>query len=194
MARAAATNTGYPDVEQRGNSIRVFFMFMRTRHSHTLRLEPTRNNIKHAVQLRSAALFALRNGSYNEADFFPHSRSAASETPGGTRLAELCERYKPLKAVNITPETQSRYEVALNMCVDTLGPDRLVSALLPEDIQQLRVLLSPKTQARRKAVNDYFVPSAWNTKWANLIRRTEIRARPQNMAQITPELYREALA
>ena len=45
------------------NSIRVFFMFKRARHTHTLRLEPTRNNIKHAVGLRSAALFALRNGS-----------------------------------------------------------------------------------------------------------------------------------
>lgn len=39
----------------------------------------------------------------------------------------------------------------------------------------MRVLLSPKTQARKKVVNDYFVPSAWNTKWANLIRRAEIQ-------------------
>ena len=45
-------------------------------------------------------------------------------------------------------------------------------------IDRVRVLLSPKTQARKKVVNDYFVPSAWNTKWANLIRRAEIRARP----------------
>src|SRR5690606_799700 len=43
---------------------------------------------------------------------------------------------------------------------------------------RVRVLLSPKTQARRKVVNDYFVPSAWNTKWANLIRRAGIRPRP----------------
>ncbi len=40
------------------------------------------------------------------------------------------------------------------------------------------VLLSPRTQARKKNVNDYFVPSAWNTKWANLIRRAQIRPRP----------------
>jgi integrase len=36
----------------------------------------------------------------------------------------LCDRYKPLKAVDITPETQIRYEVALNICVDTLGRNR----------------------------------------------------------------------
>ena len=45
-------------------------------------------------------------------------------------------------------------------------------------IDHVRVLLSPKTQARKAVVNDYFVPSAWNTKWGNLIRRAEIRARP----------------
>lgn len=343
MAKAAATSTGFPGVEVRGNSIRVFFMYKRDRHAHTLPLEPTRNNIKHADQLRSAALFALRNGTYNEADFFPHSRSAASLPLGGKRVGELCDRYKPLKAVDITPETQSRYEVALDICVDTLGRTRMVDALLPEDIQKLRVdliatravstvnhylatfsgflywcennhycgelgkhcvhftksikdpdpltyeeylaliekgclhpidkaavtvavytglrpgelcalavedvapdfshikvrrsvtqsvtfkvpktkkertvllqpparealkvlvadaeqretadltvwlnrhesridhvrvLLSPKTQARKAVVNDYFVPSAWNTKWGNLIRRAEIRARP----------------
>ena len=94
MAKTAAPNTEYPGVEVRGNSIRVFFMFKRVRHSHTLRLEPTRNNIKHAVGLRSAALFALRNGSYNEADFFPHARSTASTAPG-KRVGELCDRYKP---------------------------------------------------------------------------------------------------
>jgi integrase len=342
MAKTAATNTGYPGVEVRGNSIRVFFMFKRARHTHTLRLEPTRNNIKHAVQLRSAALFALRSGSYNESEFFPHSRSAATMAPG-RRVGELCDRYKPLKAVDITPETQSRYEIALDICVDTLGRSRMVDSLLPEDIQKLRVdliatravstvnhylatfsgflywcennhycselgkhctrftksikdpdpltyeeyllliekgclhpidkatvtvavytglrpgelcalavedvapdfsritvrrsitqsvtfkvpktkkertvllqpparealevlvadaeqrkaadltvwlnrhesrtdhvrvLLSPKTQARKAVVNDYFVPSAWNTKWANLVRRAEIRTRP----------------
>ncbi|WP_293192901.1 tyrosine-type recombinase/integrase [Ottowia sp.] len=41
----------------------------------------------------------------------------------------------------------------------------------------VRVLLSPKTQTRKAVVNDYFVPSAWNTKWATLVRRAEIRAR-----------------
>jgi len=45
-------------------------------------------------------------------------------------------------------------------------------------IDHVRVLLSPKTQARKKEVNEFFVPSAWNTKWANLIRRAGIRSRP----------------
>ena len=51
MAKTAATHTGYPGVEVRGNSIRAIFMFKRARHTHTLRLEPTRNNIKRVGEL-----------------------------------------------------------------------------------------------------------------------------------------------
>lgn len=343
MATEAARKTGYTGIEIHGHSIRVDFMYKGVRYRHTLGIEPTKANIKHAAGLRSAALFALKSGNYNEADFFPHSRPADSTIQTSKRLGDLCDRYKPLKAVDISPETEVRYVNALNVCLDTMGRNRLVDTLLPADIQQLRVdliatravsttnhylatfagflywcennrycgelgkhcirftksrkdpdpltfeeynalidkgclhpidratvtlavytglrpgellalavedvasdfskitvrrsitqsvtfkvpktnkertvllypptrealkvliadaeqreavdlqvwlnrheartdrvrvLLSPKTQARKKVVNDYFVPSAWNTKWANLVRRAEIRPRP----------------
>jgi integrase len=50
---------------------------------------------------------------------------------------------------------------------------------------RVRVLLSPQTQARKKVVNDWFVPSAWNTKWASLIRRAKIRLRPPDQTRHT---------
>ncbi|MEQ1802561.1 MAG: tyrosine-type recombinase/integrase [Gammaproteobacteria bacterium] len=342
MAGEAQAKTGFPGIWIHGKSIRVDFMHKGIRHRHTLGIEPTRNNLKHAARLRAAALFALKTGKYNEAEFFPHSRPANGASTSN-RVGDLCERYKPLKAVDITPETQVRYEVALDICVDTLGRNRQIDSLLPADIQQLRadliatravstvnhylatfagflhwcerncycgelskycvrftksgkdpdpltydeyqvlihkgcihpvdmaavtlavytglrpgellalaiedvapdlskiavrrsitqsvtfkvpkttkertvllhppardavkvliadaaqreaaslqvwlnrhefrtdqvhVLLSPRTQARKKIVNDYFVPTAWNTKWANLIRRAGIRSRP----------------
>ncbi|TAM13090.1 MAG: DUF3596 domain-containing protein [Nevskiaceae bacterium] len=343
MASDEVRKTGFTGIEIHGHSIRVDFMYKGVRYRHTLGIEPTRANIKHAAGLRSAALFALKSGHYNEADFFPHSRSAESSPQTSKRLGDLCDRYKPLKAVDITPETELRYGNALNVCLKTIGRNRLIDTLLPADIQQLRadliatravsttnhylatfagflywcenngycgelgkhcvrftksskdpdpltfaeyqalldkgclhpidratvtlavytglrpgellalaiedvapdlskitvqrsitqsvtfkvpktnkartvllypparealkvliadaeqreaadlqvwlnrhesrtdhvrVLLSPKTQARKKVVNDYFVPSAWNTKWANLTRRAEIRHRP----------------
>lgn len=98
MAGVASTTTGFPGVEVHGKSIRVAFMYKGTRHRHTLGIEPTRNNIKHAAGLRSAALFALKNGSYSETEFFPHSRTADS-TASSKRVGDLCERYKPLKAI-----------------------------------------------------------------------------------------------
>lgn len=343
MTTEEVRETGFTGIEIHGHSIRVDFMYKGLRHRHTLGIEPTRANIKHAAGLRSAALFAMKSGHYHEADFFPHSRSADSNPQPSKRLGDLCDRYKPLKAVDITPETELRYGNALNVCLETIGRNRLIDTLLPADIQQLRadliatravsttnhylatfagflywcenngycgelgkycvrftksskdpdpltfaeyqalldkgclhpidratvtlavytglrpgellalaiedvapdlskisvqrsitqsvtfkvpktnkartvllypparealkvliadaeqreaadlqvwlnrhesrtdhvrVLLSPKTQARKKVVNDYFVPSAWNTKWANLVRRAEIRPRP----------------
>lgn len=68
MAGTAATKTGFPGIEIHGRSIRIAFMYKGVRHRHTLGMEPTRNNIKHAASLRSAALFALKTGNYNEAD------------------------------------------------------------------------------------------------------------------------------
>ncbi|UVN43325.1 tyrosine-type recombinase/integrase [Pseudomonas mosselii] len=38
-------------------------------------------------------------------------------------------------------------------------------------------LLSPSTQAQKKVINEWFVSTAWNTKWAGIQRRTGIRPR-----------------
>ncbi|WP_280351014.1 tyrosine-type recombinase/integrase [Pseudomonas sp. BN414] len=38
-------------------------------------------------------------------------------------------------------------------------------------------LLTPGTLARKKRVNQWFVPTAWNTKWATIQKRAEIRPR-----------------
>ena len=45
-------------------------------------------------------------------------------------------------------------------------------------IDSVRILLSAKTQAPKAMVNPWYAPSAWNTKWATLIRRAGIRTRP----------------
>ena len=95
-----AKKTGFPGIEIHGRSIRVDFMYKGVRHRHTLGMEPTKNNIKHAARLRSAALFALKSGNYNEAEFFPHSRPSESVTEG-KRLGDLCDRYKPNRATKL---------------------------------------------------------------------------------------------
>lgn len=163
MADATTTKTGFPGIEIHGKSIRVDFMYKGVRHRHTLGLEPTRNNLKHAAGLRSAALFALKTGNYNEAEFFPHSRTPTVATSVSKRLFDLCELYKPLKAVDITPETESRYEIALNVCVNTLGGNRHIDTLLPADIQQLRVdLIATRAVS---TVNHYLATLAGFLYW-----------------------------
>lgn len=135
----AARPAGYTGIEVHGQTIRVDFMYKSVRHRHTLGVEPTKVNIKHAAGLQSATLFAQKSGNYDEADYFPNSRPAETTPQTSERLDDLCDRYKPLKAVDITPQTQSRYETALNVCLDTIGRNRLIATLLPADIPQLRV-------------------------------------------------------
>lgn len=313
MASAAATYTGFPGVKMHGKSIRVAFMRNGVRHLHTPGIKPACNNIKHASGLRSAALLGLKSGNYNERHYFPPSHAAESTTTS-KRVIDLCERYKPLKSVDITPEMQSSQEIALEICVATLGSNRLINTLLLEGIHKLRATLipiravstvshslatfadllscceshhcceelgkhcvrftksskdpapltheeyltliekgclhpidavavtvaiytglrpgellapaiedvapnfskitvrrsimqtvtfkippkakkehtvllqppareAPKAQARRKVVNDYFVPIAWDTQWSNLIRCTELPSRPPYQAR-----------
>ncbi len=43
--------------------------------------------------------------------------------------------------------------------------------------EKVTPLLSPATQARKKVINQWFVPTAWNTKWAAIQRRAGIRPR-----------------
>jgi len=164
MARAAATNTGYPGVEKRGNSIRVFFMYKRVRHTHTLPLEPSRNNIKHAVQVRSAALFALKNGSYNETDFFPHSRSAESTAPG-ERLGELRVDLIATRAVSTVNHYLATFSGFLYWCEN----NRYCGELGKHRTRFTMSILGPGPMTYEEYQT---------SKWRNLIRRAEIRSRP----------------
>lgn len=132
-----AKHTG---VEIHGNSIRIVFMWRKRRYRETLGLPVTKANIKHAAQLRAAVLHDIKLGRFDYAQHFPNSRRAGNYSNSrDERLQVLAARYKPLKAVDITEETERRYGWAIDICVGMLGKDRLASVLLPEDIQQLRV-------------------------------------------------------
>jgi integrase len=44
-------------------------------------------------------------------------------------------------------------------------------------IEAVTPLLSPTTQARKKIINPWFVPTSWNTKWGAIQKRSGIRPR-----------------
>lgn len=129
-------------IELHGGYLRIVFMWRRKRHRQSLGLPCTKANIKHAVQLRAAILHEIKTGTFDYGRHFPdsssgHNKSSRRDEP----LKQLLKRYKPLKAVDLTPMTESKYEVALDICVELVGADRFASILLPEDIQLLRAQL-----------------------------------------------------
>lgn len=129
-------------IEIHGSSLRIVFMWRKRRYRETLGLPVTKANIKHAAQLRAAVLHAIKMGTFDYAAHFPESKQAGNySSTRDERLSALLARYKPLKAVDITAETERRYTWALDICIGMLGEDRLGSVILPEDIQHLRVEL-----------------------------------------------------
>lgn len=129
-------------IEIHGGNLRVVFMWRRIRCRESLGLPITKANIKHAALLRAAIIHEIKTGHFEYGRHFPNSKHATNySNVRDERLSALLERYKPLKAVDITPETEEKYGYALDICTDLVGKDRLAGTLLPEDIQLLRTLL-----------------------------------------------------
>ncbi|MEZ5632431.1 MAG: tyrosine-type recombinase/integrase [Burkholderiaceae bacterium] len=163
MSVQTAVKTGLTGIWIHGKSVRVDFMHRGTRHRHTLSLEPTELNLHHAACLRTAALYALKTGNYNAADLFPDSYPTNISRQQSKRLCDLLDDYIPLTAANITKETQSRYEVALNACLNIVGRNRQINELMPADIQQLRVdLIATRTVS---TVNHYLAAFTGFLRW-----------------------------
>lgn len=154
----------HPGIEIHGSSIRIVFMWKRQRHRETLGLPVTKANIRHAAQLRAAVLHDIKLGVFDYGRHFPESRLASNlSSTKDQRLGALLARYKPLKAVDITPETESRYRGALDICVNLLGPDKMASVLIPADIQALRVELINERAA--STTNYYLATLSGFLRW-----------------------------
>lgn len=151
-------------IEIHGKSLRITFTWRRNRYRETLGLPVTKANIKHAALKRAAVLHDIRLGTFDYAKHFPESKHARNVSrQRDERLKALLARYKPLKAVDITAETERRYGWALDICIDLLGQDRMASILLPEDIQRLRVDLIAERAA--STVNHYMATLAGFLRW-----------------------------
>lgn len=151
-------------IEIHGGYLRVVFMWRRIRCRESLGLPITKANIKHAALLRAAILHEIKTGHFDYGRHFPNSKHATNYSSAkDERLGELLKRYKPLKAVDITPMTEEKYGYALDICTALVGIDRLAGVLLPEDIQSLRTMLiadrAPST------VNHYLATFAGFLGW-----------------------------
>ena len=151
-------------IEIHGGNLRVVFMWRRIRCRESLGLPITKANIKHAALLRAAILHEIKTGHFDYGRHFPNSKHATNYSSAkDERLGALLERYKPLKAVDITPMTEEKYGYALDICTALVGIDRLAGVLLPEDIQLLRtVLISDRAPS---TVNHYLATFAGFLGW-----------------------------
>lgn len=151
-------------IELHGGNLRIVFMWRRIRCRESLGLPVTKANIKHAALLRAAILHEIKTNTFDYGRHFPNSKHATNySSTRDERLEALAERYKPLKAIDLTPMTEEKYAYAIDICVDLVGKERLAGILLPEDIQVLRAQLI-ETRAPSTA-NHYLATFAGFLAW-----------------------------
>jgi len=140
-------------------AIRIDFRYQGKRCRETLKIPVTFSNVEYAINKRNTILMEIRQGVFDYALHFPESAKAKNTRASRQiSLKELYDRYWPIKAANITEETERRYRVALEVCGEIVGWSVPVDTLMPEDVDRLRSSLI--STRKPSTVNHYL--ATWN--------------------------------
>lgn len=142
-----------------GNSLRISFQYQGSRVRETLGLEPTKANLKYAINLRAAVMHDIKTGVFDYAKRFPDSKNSVkfgvAVVDQSIRVGELAERYFVLKEPDIGIQTVDTYRHSINSCITALGKDRIMCSITGEDILLMRNELISTRKA--STVNTYLV-------------------------------------
>ena len=120
-------------VEDRGSSLRVHFTFNGEKCKETLKnsegvvLPATSSNIKFARRVSADVRRAIERGTFDYAEFFPHSTRASRLTQANT-LGQVGEMWLAAKG-QLTPATKYQHEQALEMWYSILGKGAQIESL-----------------------------------------------------------------
>jgi integrase len=94
-----------------GTGIRIVFRFRGVMCRETLKLEPTKANLKYAERLRGEILNAIALGTFNYADYFPQSKRARmfGHVWVKATVSELLKDYMAIAAKTLEPSTVNGY-------------------------------------------------------------------------------------
>lgn len=136
MAKSA-----YPTgVENRGGTLRIWFIYKGSRVRESLGVPDTPKSRKVTGELRASVCFSIKTGNFNYAVQFPDSpnlRKLGVESKEITVL-ELANKWLELKRMEISTNAMSRYSSIARNMVPRIGGDRLVSAVTQEDLLFIR--------------------------------------------------------
>lgn len=132
--------TGVKGIEIHGKKLRITFTYKNVRCREVLDIPVTKANIKFATNKLAAIKHEIAIGTFSYASHFPDS-AAITRFGKGRRnitLSEAFTEYWQVKALTLKPSTQRRYPAAIQHCINVVGPNRVVSTLLPHDMDMLR--------------------------------------------------------
>lgn len=128
----------YPTgVECHGGMLRIWFMHDGRRCRESLGVPDTPKNRKLAGELRQSVMYAIRTGTFDYAEKFPKS-SADKKEKSSLTVLQLFNKWLDIKRYDISENTMIRYRNKVRSIVMTLGQNKIVYSLKPQDLAVMR--------------------------------------------------------
>jgi integrase len=153
-------------------SIRIKFMYRGMECRESLRLAHTKANINYATRLRGEILNAIERNSFNYAEFFPDSKTAAKffDAPARVLIGDLLKTYMLESKKALSVSTVRGYQQVCdshlfeqwgNTPITELKPPALRAWIASLDckIKTLRNILTPLRNVLEQAINDDLIES-----------------------------------
>lgn len=121
------------NIEIRATSIRVLFTLDGKQRKEALKLQPTPGNVEYAKRMAAQVRKAIRDGTFDYAEFFPDSVHAAVLSPGSLSLKAACDTY--IKSCGrLAKNTRDQYKNALIVWQGLLGADTQMERIKHSEI------------------------------------------------------------
>ncbi len=150
-----------------GQAIRIIFSYRGVQCRETLKLEPTKANLKYAERLRGEIINAIALGTFNYADYFPNSKRARlfGHVVVKATVGEMLKDYMAIAEKTLEPSTFNGYrKVCGGHLYPTFGkiPIRELSPLIIRNwitelnltVKTVRNILTPLRNMLDQALND----------------------------------------
>lgn len=150
-----------------GHCIRIVFRYRGVLCRETLKLEPTKANLKYAERLRGEIINAIGLGTFNYADYFPKSKRARlfGHVWVKATAGELLNDYMAIAEITLEPSTVNGYKKVCNAHLFPIFGDIPVRDLSPIIIRNwvtslnltlktVRNILTPLCNMLDQALND----------------------------------------
>ena len=139
-------------VELHGKYLRISFTYKGSRRRESLKLEPTKQNIKFAKSKLDAIKYEVLAGSFNYSHHFPDSNVTIGK-PSHKPIVSLINQYLKVKEQQIRRSTFDKYVSMLNIFSELYGKERSSETINPRSISEVRTLLIQGRTA--KTANTY---------------------------------------
>ena len=138
-------------------SIRISFQYRGMQCRETLKLEPTKANVKYAERMKAEIERKIALGTFNYSEYFPASRNKTALLFGNntatTTIQQGLNSYLSAIRKTLAPSTAREYESSIRMISQDIG-DNLLASITTMAIRQWISSL----ECSNKRINNMLVP------------------------------------